>query len=170
MRAWGCQPGGRGRLIACGAWTTLSTRGLRPPSPMTRAPRSPSSPSGSASRPPPCRRACAGSSTGVITGYRALLDPEAVGRPLSAFIEISPLDPRQPDDAPELLESIAAIEACHSVAGDAAYMLFVRVGSPRELEALVTEIRQTASVSTRTTVVLQTFYEHRPMLELPAED
>ena len=109
-------------------------------------------------------------STGVITGYRALLDPEAVGRPLSAFIEISPLDPRQPDDAPELLESIAAIEACHSVAGDAAYMLFVRVGSPRELEALVTEIRQTASVSTRTTVVLQTFYEHRPMLELPVED
>ena len=109
-------------------------------------------------------------STGVITGYRALLDPEAVGRPLSAFIEISPLDPRQPDDAPELLESIAAIEACHSVAGDAAYMLFVRVGSPRELEALVTEIRQRASVSTRTTVVLQTFYEHRPMLELPAED
>ena len=88
-------------------------------------------------------------STGVITGYRALLDPEAVGRPLSAFIEISPLDPRQPDDAPELLESIAAIEACHSVAGDAAYMLFVRVGSPRELEALVTEIRQRASVSTR---------------------
>lgn len=104
---------------------------------------------------------------GVITGYRALLDPEAVGRPLAAFVEITQLDPRQPDDAPALLEGIPAIEACHSVAGDAAYMLFVRVGSPRELEALVTEIRQTASVSTRTTVVLQTFYEHRPMLTLP---
>lgn len=106
-------------------------------------------------------------STGVITGYQAILDPEAVGKPLAAFIEITPLDPRQPDDAPELLEPIAAIEACHSVAGDAAYMLFVRVGSPRELEALVNEIRHTASVNTRTTVVLQTFYEHRPMLPLP---
>ncbi|MEH0108235.1 Lrp/AsnC family transcriptional regulator [Tersicoccus sp. MR15.9] len=103
-------------------------------------------------------------STGVIVGYRALLDPEAVGRPLSAFIEITPLDPRQPDDAPELLEPLTAIEACHSVAGDAAYMLFVRVASPRELEALVNEIRHRASVNTRTTVVLQTFYEHRPML------
>lgn len=106
-------------------------------------------------------------STGVITSYQAILDPEAVGKPLAAFIEITPLDPRQPDDAPALLEPIAAIEACHSVAGDAAYMLFVRVGSPRELEALVSEIRHTASVNTRTTVVLQTFYEHRPMLPLP---
>lgn len=104
--------------------------------------------------------------SGVITGYRALLDPEAVGKPLAAFIEITPLDPRQPDDAPQLLEGVAAIEACHSVAGDAAYMLFVRVGSLRELEALVNEIRHVASVNTRTTVVLQTFYEHRPMLPL----
>ena len=29
---------------------------------------------------------------GVITGYRAILDPELVGTPLSAFIEITPLD------------------------------------------------------------------------------
>lgn len=103
-------------------------------------------------------------SNGVITGYQAILDPEAIGKPLSAFIEITPLDPSQPDNAPELLEPLTAIEACHSVAGDAAYMLFVRVASPRELEALVNEVRRTASVNTRTTVVLQTFYEHRPIL------
>ncbi|MCM3688975.1 Lrp/AsnC family transcriptional regulator [Kocuria rosea] len=103
-------------------------------------------------------------SSGVIVGYQAILDPEAIGKPLAAFIEITPLDPRQPDNAPELLQSLTAIEACHSVAGDAAYMLFVRVGSPKELEALVNEVRHVASVNTRTTVVLQTFYEHRPML------
>ncbi|GGG52232.1 putative transcriptional regulatory protein [Kocuria dechangensis] len=103
-------------------------------------------------------------SSGVIVGYQAILDPEAIGKPLAAFIEITPLDPRQPDNAPELLQPLTAIEACHSVAGDAAYMLFVRVGSPKELEALVNNVRHTASVNTRTTVVLQTFYEHRPML------
>lgn len=101
---------------------------------------------------------------GVITGYRALLDPEAVGAPLSAFIEITPLDPAQPDNAPELLEHLSAIEACHSIAGNASYMLFVRVASPRALEQLVRDIRTAANVSTRTTVVLQTFYEHRPIL------
>ena len=103
-------------------------------------------------------------SSGVIVGYQAILDPEAIGKPLAAFIEITPLDTRQPDNAPELLQSITAIEACHSVAGDSAYMLFVRVASPKALEALVNEVRHVASVNTRTTVVLQTFYEHRPML------
>ena len=102
-------------------------------------------------------------STGVIAGYRVSLDPEAVGRSLSAFIEITPLDPSQPDNAPELLEHLTAIEACHSIAGDAAYILFVRVGTPRDLEALIRDIRLAASVTTRTTVVLQTFYENRPI-------
>lgn len=101
---------------------------------------------------------------GVITGYQAILDPEAVGAPLSAFIEIAPLDVAQPDNAPELLEHLTAIEACHSIAGHASYMLFVRVASPRALEELVRNIRLSASVSTRTTVVLQTYYEHRPII------
>jgi len=102
-------------------------------------------------------------SRGIIVGYRAVLDAEAIGRPLSAFIEITPLDPAQPDNAPELLEHLTAIEACHSVAGDASYMLFVRVATPRDLESLIRDIRLAASVNTRTTIVLQTFYEHRPI-------
>ena len=101
---------------------------------------------------------------GVITGYRALVDPEAVGKPLAAFVEITPLDPAQPDNAPELLEHLAEIEACHSIAGDASYMLLVRVASPRGLESLLRDIRSAASVNTHTTVVLQTFYENRPLL------
>ncbi|AXA97051.1 Lrp/AsnC family transcriptional regulator [Microbacterium laevaniformans] len=104
----------------------------------------------------------------VITGYRALVDADAAGRPLAAFIEITPLDPAQPDNAPELLEHLDAIEACHSIAGDASYMLFARVASPRALEELVRDIRLAASVRTRTTVVLQTFYEHRPIVPLGA--
>ncbi|WP_297783101.1 Lrp/AsnC family transcriptional regulator [Microbacterium sp.] len=103
-------------------------------------------------------------SRGVITGYRAIVDPEAVGKPLAALVEITPLDPAQADDAPERLAHLDAIEACHSVAGEASYILFVRVATPRALEELIRDIRQAASVSTRTTVVLQTFYEHRPLL------
>lgn len=98
---------------------------------------------------------------GVITGYRAKVDHEAVGLPLAAFIHISPLDPNDPDDAPAKLAVLPEIEACHSVAGDAAYLLLVRVAGPRRLEALIREIRQAAHVTTRTTVVLQTFFEQR---------
>jgi Lrp/AsnC family leucine-responsive transcriptional regulator len=100
-------------------------------------------------------------SDGVIRGYTALLDAESIGLPLAALIAITPLDPAQPDDAPEMLAGLSEIEACHSVAGDDAYVLFVRVASPTALEQLIREIRKRANVSTRTTVVLQTFFERR---------
>ncbi|GAA3940366.1 Lrp/AsnC family transcriptional regulator [Microbacterium soli] len=108
-------------------------------------------------------------SRGVIAGYQAVLDPEAVGVPLSAFIEITPIDPGQPDNAPELLEPLTEIEACHSIAGDASYMLFVRVTGPRALEKLVNDIRAIANVRTRATIVLQTYYERRPVLAAAAD-
>lgn len=100
---------------------------------------------------------------GVIRGYNASVDAEAIGLPLAALIAITPLDPAQPDDAPDQLAGLSEIEACHSVAGDDAYVLLVRVASPTALEALIREIRKRANVSTRTTVVLQTFFE-RPAL------
>lgn len=98
-------------------------------------------------------------SRNVIRGYSARIDPEALGLALSAFVAITPLDPSQPDDAPARLRHIDAIESCHSVAGDESYILLVRVASPRELESLLREIRATANVATRSTVILQTFYE-----------
>jgi Lrp/AsnC family transcriptional regulator, leucine-responsive regulatory protein len=98
-------------------------------------------------------------SGGVIRGYTALVDAESVGLPLAALIAITPLDPAQPDDAPERLAGLPEIEACHSVAGEDAYVLFVRVASPTALEGLIRDIRRRANVSTRTTVVLQTFFE-----------
>ncbi len=99
---------------------------------------------------------------GVLRGYAAEIDAEAVGLPLTAFVSIKPIDPAAPDDAPERLRHLAAIEACHSVAGEESYILKVRVAEPAELETLLQEIRAAANVSTRTTVVLSTPYEARP--------
>jgi Lrp/AsnC family leucine-responsive transcriptional regulator len=98
---------------------------------------------------------------GVVTGYQAKIDPETVGHQLSAFVAITPLDPSQPDDAPARLEHIAAIESCHSVAGEESYVLLVRVESARALEDLLQQIRSAANVRTRSTIILQTFYEGR---------
>lgn len=98
---------------------------------------------------------------GVIRGFSAQLDPEEIGLPMTAFISIKPIDPAGPDDAPERLAHLSAIEACHSVAGDENYILKVRVASPSALEELLQQIRTAANVSTRTTVVLSTPYEGR---------
>jgi Lrp/AsnC family transcriptional regulator, leucine-responsive regulatory protein len=100
---------------------------------------------------------------GVITGYTAVVDHEALGLPLTAFISIKPIDPSQPDDSPDRLAEVREIEACYSVAGDENYILKVRVSKPADLEELLARIRSTANVSTRTTIVLSTPYENRPI-------
>ena len=99
---------------------------------------------------------------GVIKGYAAMFNHEVVGLPLTAFVLVKPFEAAAPDDLPQRLEHLAAIEACHSVAGDENYILKVRVSSPAALEDLLYQIRTLGGVSTRTTVVLSTPYENRP--------
>jgi Lrp/AsnC family leucine-responsive transcriptional regulator len=99
---------------------------------------------------------------GVIRGYAAVNDPDAIGLPLTAFGSVRPLDPSAPDDVAERLSAIEAIEACHSVAGEESYILKTRVASPGDLEDLLARIRAEANVRTRTTIVLSTPYEQRP--------
>ncbi len=107
---------------------------------------------------------------GVIKSYAAIINADEIGLPLTAFVSIKAFDPAAPDDAPERLAYLTAIEACHSVAGDESYILKVRVASPRELEDLLQEIRAAANVSTHTTIVLSTPFENRPPHPRPAED
>jgi Lrp/AsnC family transcriptional regulator, leucine-responsive regulatory protein len=99
---------------------------------------------------------------GVVQGFTARLDLDEIGLPLTAFVSIKPIDPSAPDDAPDRLAHLDAIEACHSVAGEESYILKVRVASPGALEELLQQIRAAANVATRTTVVLSTPYEGRP--------
>jgi Lrp/AsnC family leucine-responsive transcriptional regulator len=98
---------------------------------------------------------------GVIRGYTAQIDPEAIGLPLAAIVAITPLDPAHEYDIPDRIAGLTEVESCHSVAGEDSFVLFVRVASPTALEELIREIRKRANVSTRTTVVLQTFFERR---------
>ncbi len=99
---------------------------------------------------------------GVIQGYRAVVDQEALGMPLLAFISVTPLDSAAPDAVPDRLRDIAELEACHSVAGEESYILKARVATPGDLEDLLARVRSGGNVSTRTTVVLSTPWEERP--------
>ena len=66
-------------------------------------------------------------------------------------------------DYPDRLRGIREIESCWSVAGEESYILKIRVATPLALEELLARIRAAASVSTRTTIVLSTPYENRPV-------
>jgi Lrp/AsnC family leucine-responsive transcriptional regulator len=101
---------------------------------------------------------------GVIRGYRAEVDPEALGLFVTALVSVMPLDPRQPDDLPDRVLEFAEVEDCHSVAGDENYILKVRARTTSDLEDLLRRLREKGGVQTRTTVVLSTPFEHRPLV------
>ena len=100
---------------------------------------------------------------GLITGYGATINHDGIGLPLTAFISMTPIDAAQPDDYPQRVRDIPEIESCWSVAGDELYILKVRVATPADLEDLLARIRAAANVSTRTTIVLSTPFENRPV-------
>jgi len=101
--------------------------------------------------------------SGTIRGYRAIVDPEAIGLMVTALIAVTPLDPQQPDDLPERLADFPEVEDCLSVAGEANYVLKVRTRSTSDLEELIRRLREKAGVATRTTIVLSIPYEGRPV-------
>ena len=100
---------------------------------------------------------------GVITAYRAVVDPEALGLFVTALIAVTPLDPQQPDDLPERLADFPEVEDCLSVAGEANYILKVRVRTTTHLEELIRRLRERGGVQTRTTIVLSIPFEDRPL-------
>ena len=48
---------------------------------------------------------------GVILGYRAIVDQNAMGMPLLAFISVTPTDPSAPDDVADRLKDIVTPKA-----------------------------------------------------------
>ena len=102
-------------------------------------------------------------SSGVITGYRAVLDPGAVGLDIAAFVAIAP-QPRKPSqDLVERLLALPEIEELHAVAGNYSYVAKVRVESTEALDGFLDRLFMLEGVErTETTMVLRTNAE-RPM-------
>lgn len=126
---------------------------------------------------------------GVIKGYVAIVNPEMLNKPITAFIRISVgsgdnvLEPKRnvtmrgfrrrrrllpkSDSHVEFKQSVTAacqaepdVLECHGVAGEDSYMLKVRTTTPYELEQLIERIRRSAHVTRSiTSIVLSTYKE-----------
>lgn len=98
---------------------------------------------------------------GVITGYAALVNPEAVGFPLVAFVSVVLADQRRRQRFLKGIASLDQIVECHHVTGDDDYLLKIRCRGTRDLDRiLVEELKGKLGVlRTRTTVVLNTAKE-----------
>src|SRR5215472_6206733 len=98
---------------------------------------------------------------GVIRGYAAVLDPEAVGAGLAAFVAVTLERPRDRAKFLALVASLPEVQECHHVAGEDDYLLKMRCRDTADLERLLTdELKGLTGVArTRTTVVLRTVKE-----------
>ncbi len=98
---------------------------------------------------------------GVIKGYFAAVDPEAIGIGMAALISVSLSHPSSRVEFLALIQRLPEVLECHHVAGDEDYILKVRCCNTHDLERIITqELKSIVGVSrTRTTVVLSTIKE-----------
>jgi Lrp/AsnC family transcriptional regulator, leucine-responsive regulatory protein len=101
---------------------------------------------------------------GVIRSYRAEIDFAAAGLPITAFVSLA-LRPETPSDIAARVAEFPIVESCYSVAGDNSYALIVRAPNTRALEELLDGLRAKLEVTTRSTIVLSTPFEHRSVID-----
>lgn len=95
---------------------------------------------------------------GVIKGYAAVLNPEAIGKKLTAFIAVTLADHSLRRRFLDVIGELTQVEECHHIAGEHDFLLKVRCRDTRELDGLLTEelkVRAGAG-RTQTTIVLST--------------
>ena len=100
---------------------------------------------------------------GVITGYRALIEPGAIGLGVTVFIHVA-LDTHTRDNARrfrDLVRLTPSILEAHALTGEADYLLKVAVGDLRELSRLVNEtlLPHESVARVRSEIVLETLKE-----------
>lgn len=98
---------------------------------------------------------------GVIRGTTAVVEPQALGRSVTAFVAArgATLGAKQWRAFTDLMQREEVLEV-HTVAGDDCFLVKVRTASISSLNALVSELSAPAiGLATRTTIVMKTHCE-----------
>lgn len=104
---------------------------------------------------------------GVITGYRAVVDPKALGYPIAAFVRIRPTT-RRLQQIPQLAREIPEIVECHRVTGEDCYVLKLHLRSMDDLEDILD--RLIVLGQTTTSIIHSSPLDGRPLpLEPPQQ-
>ena len=104
--------------------------------------------------------------SGVILGYEARIDPNAIALGLTAFVRIRSEEPKGAKKTLETLVAIPEVLEVHHVAGEDCFLIKVRAKDTRDLNRI---LRDSISIlpklqSTQTTIVLET---HKETMAMP---
>ncbi|MCX6592487.1 MAG: Lrp/AsnC family transcriptional regulator [Acidobacteria bacterium] len=103
---------------------------------------------------------------GVIRGFTAMVDPDAAGYPVLAFVFVTLENQSRRAGFLEAIRGHGAILECHHVAGEDDYLLKVRCPSMKQLDQLLSNDLKTqlGVARTRTTIILGTAKETSKLL------
>ena len=98
---------------------------------------------------------------GVILGYVARVDPQHMGKDITAFIGVGISHPKYFDQFGKKVLALPDVLECHRVAGSDSYLLKIRTENTKSLDRLlIQEIRVIPGVyRTETTLVLSSIKE-----------
>lgn len=84
---------------------------------------------------------------GIVTGYAATINPQALGLELTAWIRIRPM-PGQFHKVAKILDKLPAVVECDRITGEDCFIARAHVKTVGELEVLVDEIVPYAMTNT----------------------
>jgi Lrp/AsnC family leucine-responsive transcriptional regulator len=96
---------------------------------------------------------------GVIKGYAAIVDPEALGLHVLAFLAVR-LSDYKPEDIADAVAAMPEVIETHHIAGEECFMLKIRCHTTKELQAVLERVWKAGPVTgTKTTIAFATFKE-----------
>ena len=98
---------------------------------------------------------------GVIAGYRAVIAPAALSRPITAII-IATVDRAAYSAFLDRIQAEPAVAECHRITGEATYLVKVNVPDTAALEKLVDEL-SVSGAHCETELVLSSPVSYRPI-------
>jgi Transcriptional regulators len=108
--------------------------------------------------------------SGVIQGYRALVDPKRLHVDITAFIRVSVEGSERYSSFVERVGDMEKVLEVHSITGEGSHLLKVRTKNTTTLERFLSEIQAIPGVThTTTSIVLSSFKETRAVPAEPME-
>ena len=90
---------------------------------------------------------------GVILGYTAVVNPEKLGRPIHAIINVS-IDPHDREKLIEYINGEPCIIWCHHVTGNYSYVVRIDAHEMNDIERIITDFQKLGETSTQ--IILST--------------
>ncbi len=103
--------------------------------------------------------------TGVITGYRAMVDPSKLGYPTMAFVHLKTQGEHHARIA-TVAHTLSEVLECHHITGQDSYMIKVIVSSMVHLEHVIAQLRTYGE--TTTSIVLSSPVTSKMVLAGPS--